>query len=127
MDPKFKQNIILFAEVIVPDLRQKTSLEYSFIKNFKKLFLGLEKDSASKIKLLVRLVETLSLVYNLKSFEKLSYNKRQKFIDKLYQFPIGKIVAGLTGLRSLVLISYYGIDEVWPTIKYDGPIKSQTS
>lgn len=126
MDPKFKQNIILFAEVIVPDLYQKTSLEYLFIKNFKVIFLGLEKDSASKIKLLVRLVETLSFIYNLKSFEKLSYNKRQKFIDKLYQFPIGKVVAGLTGLRSLILISYYGIDEVWATINYDGPI-TQTS
>ena len=127
MDPKFKQNIILFAEVIVPDLHQNTSLEYSFIKNFKELFLGLEKDSASKIKLLVKLVEILSLVYNLKSFEKLSYHKRQKFINKLYQFPIGKIIAGLTGLRSLILISYYGIDEVWSTINYDGPIKPQTS
>ncbi len=123
MDPKFKQNIILFAEVIVPDLYKNTSLEYAFIKNFKELFQGLEEDSASKIKLLVQLIGMMSYVYNFKSFDKLSYTKRKKFIDKLYLFPVGKIVAGLTGLRSLVLISYYGIDEVWPTINYDGPIK----
>ena len=123
MDPKFKQNIILFAEVIVPSLHKNTSFEYAFIKNFKELFQGLEEDSASKIKLLVQLIGMMSYVYNFKSFDKLSYTKRKEFIDKLYQFPVGKIVAGLTGLRSLVLISYYGIDEVWPTINYDGPIK----
>jgi len=123
MNPKFKQNIILFAEVIVPSLHQNTSFEYAFIKNFKKLFQGLEEDSASKIKLLVQLIDMMSYVYNFKSFDKLSYPKRKRFIDKLYLFPVGKIVAGLTGLRSLVLISYYGIDEVWPTINYDGPIK----
>lgn len=123
MDPKFKQNIILFAEVIVPSLHKNTSLKYTFIKNFKELFQGLEEDSASKIKLLVQLIGMMSYVYNFKSFDKLSYTKRKEFIDKLYQFPVGKIVAGLTGLRSLVLISYYGIDEVWPTINYDGPIK----
>lgn len=125
MDPKFKQNVLLFAEVMVPDLHQNASLEYSFIKNFKQLFQGLEKDSADKIKLLMTLIETMSFIYNFRSFEKLSYKKRKTFIDKLYQFPIGKIVAGLTGLRSLILISYYGIDEVWPNINYEGPIKSK--
>lgn len=124
MDSKFKPNIILFAEVIVPYLHQKVSLKDSFIKNFMQLFNGLEEDSASKIKLLVQLISILSFIYNFKSFDKLSYVKRKNFIDKLYQFPVGKIVAGLTGLRSLVLISYYGIDEVWPTINYNGPIKT---
>ena len=123
MDSKFEQNIILFAEVIVPNLHENTSLENSFVKNFKQLFLGLEADSASKIKLLVNVIDKLSFVYNLKSFEKLSYEKRKKYIDKLFQFPIGKVVAGLTGLRSLIFISYYGIDEVWPIINYNGPIK----
>jgi len=124
MDPKFKQNVLLFAEVMVPDLHQNASLEYSFIKNFKQLFQGLEKDSADKIKLLVTLIETMSFIYNFRSFEKLNYENRKKFIGRLYQFPVGKIVAGLTGLRSLILISYYGIEEVWPNINYDGPIKS---
>ncbi|NOQ91164.1 MAG: hypothetical protein GQ552_00445 [Flavobacteriaceae bacterium] len=125
MDPNFKENIILFSEVIVPELKQNTSLEYAFIKNFKVLFQGLEPDSASKIKLLTKVIENLSFIYNFKSFENLSYEKRVKYIDKLFQFPIGKIVAGLTGLRSLVLISYYGIDQVWPTIHYDGPVNAQ--
>jgi len=125
MNPSLKQNIILFAEVIVPSLYQNASLEYSFIKNFEELFQGLEKDAISKIGLLVKLVGVLSYIYNLKSFEKLSYRKRQKYLDKLFQFPVGKIVAGLTGLRSLILISYYGIEEVWTTINYNGPIKHQ--
>jgi len=123
MNPDFKQNIILFAEVIVPDLHQNASLKHSFFKNFEKLFQGLEEDTISKIKLLIKLIGAMSFIYNLKSFEKLNYHKRQKFIDKLYRFPVGKIVAGLTGLRSLILISFYGIDEVWATINYDGPVK----
>ena len=126
MDPKFKQNIILFAEVIVPNLHKNTSLEYAFIKNFKELFQGLEEDSTTKIKLLVNVIDKLSFVYNFTSFENLSFEKRKNFINKLFHFPIGKVIAGLTGLRSLVLISYYGIDEVWPMINYDGPIKPQT-
>lgn len=125
MDPNFKENILLFAEVIVPELHKNTSLEYSFIKNFKQLFLGLEADSASKIKLLVNVIDKLSFVYNFASFENLSFEKRKKFIDKLFHFPIGKVVAGLTGLRSLVLISYYGIEGVWPRINYKGPVNAQ--
>ena len=125
MDPNFKGNILLFAEVIVPELKKNTTLEYAFIKNFKQLFLGLESESASKIKLLVSVIDKLSFVYNFTAFENLSFEKRKIFIDKLFHFPVGKVVAGLTGLRSLVLISFYGIEDVWPTISYEGPINAQ--
>jgi len=125
MEPNFKENILLFAEIIVPELHKKASLKYAFIKNFKQLFLGLEKDSASKIKLLVNVIAKLSIVYNFKPFKELSFENRKKYIDKLFHFPVGKLVGGLTGLRSLVLISYYGIEDVWPTINYEGPINAQ--
>ncbi len=125
MNPIFKQNIIFFAEVIIPDLRNNTSIEYAFIKNFKQLINGLEPESESKIKLLVKVIDKLSLVYNFQSFEKLSYKKRKKYIDRLFNFPMGKIVGGLTGLRSIVLISYYGIEDVWPSINYHGPVNAQ--
>jgi len=38
---------------------------------------------------------------------------------------VGIVVGGLTGLRSIVMISYYGIEEVWSTINYDGPVNAQ--
>ena len=122
MEPHFKQNIILIAEVIVPELHDNDALKYTFIKNFKQVYQDLENDSATKIKLLVKLIEYLSFIYNFNSFENLNYIKRKKYINKLFHFPIGKIVAGLTGLRSLIFISYYSIDNIWPTINYDGPI-----
>jgi|GEM_PF-2678722 len=122
MEPHFKQNIILIAEVIVPELHDNDALKYTFIKNFKQVYQDLENDSATKIKLLVKLIEYLSFIYNFNSFENLNYIKRKKYINKLFHFPIGKIVAGLTGLRSLIFISYYSIDNIWPTINYNGPI-----
>ena len=125
MNPKFKQTIILFAEVIIPDLHNKTSLEYAFIKNFKQVIDGIEPESAGKIKLLVKVIDKLSLVYNFKTFEQLTYKQRTKYIDRLFNFPVGLVVGGLTGLRSIVMISYYGIQEVWSTINYDGPVNAQ--
>lgn len=127
MNPIFKQNIILFAEVIIPDLRNNTSVAYAFIKNFKQIIDGLEPESEEKIKLLVKVIAKLSFVYNFQSFEKLSYKQREKYIDRLFNFPIGKIVGGITGLRSIVLISYYGIEDVWSSINYHGPVKAQNN
>ena len=125
MNPNFKQTVILFAKVIIPDLQNSTSLEYAFIKNFKQVINGLEPESESKIKLLVKVIDKLSLIYNFKSFGNLNDKQRANYIDKLFSFPIGKVVGGLTGLRSIVMISYYGIEEVWSTINYDGPVNAQ--
>ncbi len=118
MDPHFKDNIILMAEVIVPELHRKKSLQYAFIKNFKQIFTGLEEDSSKKIKLLVRVIEKLSYIYHFTGFKHLDYQKRQRFIEQLFNFPFGKITGGMTGIRSLILISYYGIDEIWNDIHY---------
>ncbi len=125
MNPHFKQNIILISEIIVPKIHKNDALQYAFLKNFKHIFQGLEKDSSNKIKLLVIVIENLSFIYNFKSFNDLNFNERDKYINNLFEFPIGKIVGGLTGLRSLILISYYGIEDIWPTIQYDGPINNR--
>ena len=125
MNPKYKQTIVLFAEVIIPDLQNNTSMEYAFIKNFKQIINGLEPESAGKIKLLVKVIDKLSVVYNFKTFEHLTYKQRTRYIDRLFNFPVGIVVGGLTGLRSIVMISYYGIDDVWKSIHYDGPVNAQ--
>ncbi len=127
MDPHFKENIILLAEVIVPQIYKKESLQYSFIKYFKQIFSGLEENSSKKIGLLVRVINILSYFYYLTSFNRLSYKKRKKFVKALFNFPVGTIVAGITGLRSLILISYYGIDQIWEEIDYEGPLNKKAS
>jgi len=125
MNPTYKQTILHFTEVIIPDLQNNTALQYAFIKNFKQLIDGLEPESASKIKLLVKVIDKLSLIYNFQSFGKLSYDQRTKYIGRLFNFPIGKVVGGLTGLRSIVMISYYATEDVWSSINYDGPVNAQ--
>ena len=111
-DKIFKNNVLLFAEVIIPDLQDKTLVQEALFKNFNQLLNQLEYQADSKVKLLVKVIEFLSTVYHFKAFNKLTYSKRKGFINWLFQLPVAKIVAGLTGLRSLVLISYYGLEEV---------------
>jgi len=122
----FEQNVLLFAGVIVPELETNQPLHQSFLENFEKLMQGIEADSFAKIRLLVSVVGILSWIYHLKSFQSLSIEKRERFINRLYHFPIAKIVGGLTGLKSLVFIAYYGIPAVWKDIRYDGPVTKNT-
>lgn len=117
--------VFLFAEVIIPDLKQNALLKDDFIFNFEKMFFGFDARTQSKLKLFISVISILSLFYNVQSFEKLSYSKRQNFIEQLFDFPIGKIVSALTGLRTLCFIAFYSIKEVWTSINYDGPIISR--
>ena len=103
-------------------LENNSALQKLFMDNFEKLMSGIEPDSSDKIKLLVKVLGILSWVYNRKSFQALNTDQKQRFIEKLFRFPVSKIVAGLTGLRSLVFIAYYGIPVVWKEINYEGPI-----
>ena len=121
-ETNFERNVLLFAEVIVPQLENNSALQKLFMDNFEKLMSGIEPDSSDKIKLLVKVLGILSWVYNRKSFQALNTDQKQRFIEKLFRFPVSKIVAGLTGLRSLVFIAYYGIPVVWKEINYEGPI-----
>jgi hypothetical protein len=118
----FERNVLIFAGVIVPQLENKSTLQKPFLDNFEKLMKGIEPDSYDKIKLLVKVIGIFSWVYNLKSFKALNRDQKERFIEKLFHFPISMLVAGLTGLRSLVFIAYYGIPAVWKDINYDGPI-----
>lgn len=123
-ETNFGRIVLLFAGVIVPQLESNSALQKPFLDNFEKLMRGLESDSFDKIKLLVKVIGVLSWVYNLKSFQNLNTDQKERFIEKLFRFPVSMFVAGLTGLRSLVFIAYYGIPIVWEEINYDGPIVS---
>ena len=118
----FDKNVWLFAAVIVPGLKNNPGAKDAFLSNFNQLISGLDDDPAAKIRLLVKVVAALSPLYNLKSFSSLNYSQREKYIRRLFDFPVSKLRGGLTGLRSLVLIAYYGMPEVWENISYDGPL-----
>jgi len=120
-----RKTVYLFASVIIPDLKQNASLESEFILNFEKLFFGFDPDTQKKLKLFISLISLLSFFYTARAFEKLSFEKRQSYIDRLFNFPLSKIISALTGLRTLCFISYYSLKEVWNSINYDGPILSK--
>ena len=124
-ETSFEKNVLLFAGVIVPQLENNSALQKSFLDNFEKLMSGIEPDSSDKIKLLVKVLGVLSWVYNRKSFQALNKEQKERFIENLFRFPVSKIVAGLTGLRSLVFIAYYGIPVIWEEINYQGPVVSR--
>ena len=121
MNPNIKETLILFAEVIVPELEKKKSLQHAFLKNFKKLYYGIEATSLQKIKLLIKLIDKLGYILAFQKFTHMPLEKRKIFVNRLFKLPFGKISGGLTGLRSLILIAYYGIEDVWEEIGYDGP------
>ena len=102
----FERNVLLFAGVIVPQIESNSALQKPFLDNFEKLMNGIDQDSFEKIKLLVNVLGILSWVYNLKSFQSLNVKQKERFIEKLFRFPISMLVAGLTGLRALVFIAY---------------------
>lgn len=116
------KTVFYFATVLLPELEENPELKNSFNKNFNELFSGLEDESRKQLSLLITLISVLSFVYTLKRFEKLNYLSRKKFVKQLFAFPYSKVVGGLNGLKSICFISFYGIEDVWRTIKYEGPL-----
>ncbi len=122
MDTSFKKNLIAIAEVVLPDIQTDAKLKEDFWNNFSYFFNDLDADSSGKLKLLTGVIAKLSWVYNVKSFNKLNVVSREHYLKKISDFPVSKITAGFTGLRNLIMVSYYSMNNTWDDINYDGPI-----
>ncbi len=106
-----KTRYLAIAEIIIPDIAENTALQIAFFTNFTIFFDSLDKDSSSKIELLIKVLSILAFFYQFKQIEKQSIEQRILFFDKIQHFPIAKIVAGFTGLRSLTLMSFYSMQD----------------
>lgn len=104
---KHKENTLLFASVILPILEEDESIKDQFWNDFEFFLSGQDIDIQNQLKLLIKLISYLSFLYTFKAFNRLSIKKRQKYIQKLFNFPIPMFVSGLTGLRSLCLFAFY--------------------
>jgi hypothetical protein len=113
--------IYLFASVIIPELEDKPVLREKFIINFERLFIGLTEESKQKLIVLFLFITGMCLLYSFSSFNKLNNARRKRYVDRLFLFPNSKVIAGLTGLRTLCFISYYEMEELWSEINYEGP------
>ncbi len=91
-------------------------------ENFTFYYNDLDADSQGKISLLFKVIKILAVVLKRKSLLKMSIDERQSFFLSLQKFPVKKIVAGFTGLRSLILVAYYTLEPVWQELSYKGPI-----
>lgn len=117
-------NIMLpFATVMIPDLEEMENERDDFYQSLKDFFKSIDAKTKKQLFLLLHLINFLSYLYNAKGFNKLSYSSRKKYIKKLFNLPINKIVGGLIGLRSLCFFTYYTQEKQWKKINYDGPIK----
>ena len=112
---------MLFASVILPILEENEELKSQFWLDFHGFFLGQDKDVQNQLKLLIKVISSLSILYTFKSFKRLSFAQRQKYIESLFNFPIPLFVSGLTGLRSLCLFAFYSNEAQWKKINYHGP------
>lgn len=118
----FKTQVVYLAEAFIPELREDLGLKKDFIESFLFFFKDLDEDAAGKLKLLPKVLNILSVLNSFKTLKNHTPETRERVLQKLSHFPVSKIVAGLTGIRSLIFVSYYSMPQVWGRLNYDGPI-----
>jgi len=112
------EKLLLIAYIFIPDLENDESLKKAFWINFQTLWNDFDHGTQARLKMLVKVIYLLSYLFNFKSFHALSTKSKYRYVDRLFQFPVGKFVAGINGLRSLCMISYYNIDAIQKEINY---------
>jgi hypothetical protein len=115
--------LINFASVMIPDLQESENEKGAFLLVLNRFFLSLDRPLRRKLDLLLQMVNFLSFFYNGRSFNRLSYSQKCKYIDRLFEFPVNTLISGLTGLRTLCFFAYYTDADQWKKINYEGPIK----
>lgn len=119
-----KQKIALLslAEVIIPSLQTRPMVKEKLWENFCYFLGDMDTDSQKKIQLLLFALKIWSVLRYGRSYPKMNPSQRKRFFLGLLRFPIALIVAGATGLKSLIYVSYYSLDESWENIDYQGPL-----
>ena len=79
------------------------------------------KDMVLLIKVFLLFVEFSGLLFALRPFSWMSAEQKDKHLRRFEFAPLGKIRQGFWGLKTLVFLSYYSRDEIWPDIRYPGP------
>jgi hypothetical protein len=96
----------------------------NYITNFYHILMGFDEDSRGKLLLLIKVVNILSLLRYAKTIDKLELVKRDNLLKKMHNAPINVLRGGITGLRSLCLLSFYSLEENWQMIGFEGKPQS---
>lgn len=116
-----ESTIQALAATITPSLENDSARLRRIYSNFAYVYGDLPGDTQTKLALLVRIIEGLSWLRYQQSFSSLGPDAREQLCRSMAEAPIGRLQAGFSGLRSLVLNATYTEPVMWSRIGYDGP------
>lgn len=118
----FRENILSAADTIVPSLAADPDAREETCENFMHTYNKLDDSSRKRLGLFITVLNVLSILRFARPFARLDPAERHRFFFMVEHFPIGLIAAGFFGLRSLLLLAYYGTGSAWQRLGYKGPL-----
>ncbi len=115
------KDLIPIAELIIPSLQDRPKHKQKLYENMIFFLNNSGSENVLLLKKFIILLKIASFIMFGRSYTQLGTTKRLNFFSIMDQFPIKVVIAGLTGLRTLICISYYTMEEVWSEIGYEGP------
>lgn len=113
------QNLI---PAFLPHLANNPKAAEATLENFNGIFHSLPEQNRKKIHVLIRLIMVSYGFRYFHSFKTGSLSSQTAWLRKWSKSPVPKIRAGVNGLRTLVLLSYYSSESSWAAIGYEGPL-----
>jgi len=121
VNPPAESDITALAEVFTPSLQGEGETLARVYANFLYFFGDLPDDSRTKLSLFVGVMRTASRLRYGRALADLPVSKRHRLCTAFAEAPVGKLQAGFSGLRSLVLMATYSEPALWDRIGYTGP------
>lgn len=128
MSPPSEPTVRALAATITPSLQNEHKRLGRIYSNFLYVYGDLPGPTQTKLALLVRAIEGMSWLRYATPFSGLAPERRDALCRWLSEAPVGRLQAGFSGLRSLILNATYTEPVMWDWIDYDGPtIQTGTS
>lgn len=125
MSPPSETTVQALAATFTPSLQGDEARLRRIYSNFLYIYGDLPTDTQTKLAILVRILEGMSWLRYGRSLPSLSLNRRDTLCRTVANAPVGRLQAGLSGLRSLIFNATYTEPVMWETIGYAGPTIEQ--
>ena len=119
--PPAESHIQALAATMTPSLSDDAEALSRVYSNFVFLWGDLPADSRRKLGVFVTVLNGLSWLRFGCSLGTLSHDRCARLLRSLGNAPVDKLQAGVTGLRSLLLMATYSEPLTWDRIDYAGP------
>lgn len=119
--PPSEPTIQALAATFTPSLQGDRRRLRRIYSNFLYVYGDLPAATRTKLGLLVRLIEGASRLRYGRAFSALSPDRRTSLCRRMAEAPLGRLQAGFSGLRALVLNATYTEPVTWDRIGYAGP------